>query len=100
MPSSRIVIPDLAGKAILVTGGSTGIGAAVALGFAEQGARVAIGYHASEAPALALKREIESGAGKRSQSGATSPIQTNATALSPKRSPNLADSTVSSTTPA
>ena len=64
MPSSRIVIPDLAGKAILVTGGSTGIGAAVALAFAEQGARVAIGYHASEAPALALKREIESRGGE------------------------------------
>jgi 3-oxoacyl-[acyl-carrier protein] reductase len=59
MPAPRLVIPDLAGKAVLVTGGSTGIGAAVARGFAEQGAMVAIGYHASEGPALALKRDLE-----------------------------------------
>ena len=64
MPPSRFVIPDLAGKAVLVTGGSTGIGAAVARGFAGQGARVAIGYHASEAPALAIKREIEAAGGE------------------------------------
>ena len=64
MSPSRLVIPDLAGKAVLVTGGSTGIGAAVARGFAGQGARVAIGYHASEAPALAIKREIEAAGGE------------------------------------
>jgi 3-oxoacyl-[acyl-carrier protein] reductase len=64
MPPSRLVIPDLAGKAVLVTGGSTGIGAAVARGLAEQGAKVAIGYHASEAPALELKREIEKAGGE------------------------------------
>jgi len=64
VPPSRLVIPDLAGKAVLVTGGSTGIGAAVARGFAEQGARVAIGYHASEAPALAIKRVIEAAGGE------------------------------------
>jgi 3-oxoacyl-[acyl-carrier protein] reductase len=64
VPPTRLVIPDLAGKAVLVTGGSTGIGAAVARGFAEQGARVAVGYHASEAPALAIKREIEAAGGE------------------------------------
>ena len=64
MPAGELVIPDLAGKAVLVTGGSTGIGAAVARGFAEQGAKVAIGYHASEGPAFALKREIEAGGGE------------------------------------
>jgi 3-oxoacyl-[acyl-carrier protein] reductase len=58
------VIPDLAGTVVLVTGGSTGIGAAVARGFAGQGAKVAIGYHASEAPALAIKREIEAAGGE------------------------------------
>ena len=47
MTANRLVIPDLAGKAVLITGGSTGIGAAVARGFAEQGAIVAIGYHSS-----------------------------------------------------
>ena len=37
---SELNIPDLAGKRILVTGASAGIGAAVALGFLGQGARV------------------------------------------------------------
>ena len=64
MPARQLMIPDLAGKAVLVTGGSTGIGAAVARGFAEQGAKVAIGYHASEGTAFALKREIEAGGGE------------------------------------
>ena len=62
--SARLVIPDLAGKAVLVTGASTGIGAAVARGFAEQGAKVAIGYHSSPAPALALTRDIEAAGGE------------------------------------
>jgi 3-oxoacyl-[acyl-carrier protein] reductase len=64
MPPPRLVIPDLAGKAVLVTGGSTGIGAAVARGFAEQGAKIAIGYYAREAPALKLKEEIEKAGGE------------------------------------
>ena len=43
-------IPDLAGRAVLVTGSSTGIGAAVARGFGAQGARVAVhGYSHGEA---------------------------------------------------
>ena len=61
---ARLAIPDLAGKAVLITGASTGIGAAVARGFAEQGAKVAIGYHSSAAPALALAREIEAAGGE------------------------------------
>jgi len=64
MRAPRLVIPDLAGKAVLVTGGSTGIGAAVVRALAAQGAKVAIGYHASEAPAIALQREIESAGGE------------------------------------
>ena len=39
--------PDLAGKSILITGASTGIGAAAARAFARAGCRVAIHYHAS-----------------------------------------------------
>jgi 3-oxoacyl-[acyl-carrier protein] reductase len=48
---SELNIPDLAGKRILVTGASAGIGAAVALGFLGQGARVAIHYGANRAGA-------------------------------------------------
>jgi 3-oxoacyl-[acyl-carrier protein] reductase len=39
--------PDLAGKSVLVTGASTGIGAAAARAFAHAGCRVAIHYNAS-----------------------------------------------------
>ena len=61
MTASRLVISDLAGKTVLITGGSTGIGAAVARAFAEQGSRVAIGYHSSAERAHALVSEIKAG---------------------------------------
>jgi 3-oxoacyl-[acyl-carrier protein] reductase len=51
-------IPDLAGKAVLITGASTGIGAALARGFAAQGARVGLHYNASEVAAQALAGQI------------------------------------------
>ena len=47
-------IDDLEGKSVLVTGASTGIGAAVARAFAEQGAQVAIHCNASTGAAQAL----------------------------------------------
>lgn len=64
MTARPLVIPDLAGKAVLITGGSTGIGAAIARGFSGQGAKVAVGYHASKRPALALASEIEAAGGE------------------------------------
>ncbi|MDA8371455.1 MAG: SDR family NAD(P)-dependent oxidoreductase [Nocardiopsaceae bacterium] len=43
----------LAGKTVLVTGASTGIGRAAALAFAEEKAQVAVGYHSNEKAAAA-----------------------------------------------
>lgn len=57
-------ISDLAGKAVLITGASTGIGAALAREFAAQGALVGLHYNASVDAAEALAREIEAAQGK------------------------------------
>lgn len=57
-------IPDLAGKAVLVTGASTGIGAALAHAFAAQGARVGLHYNSSEAAARAVAYEIGAAGGE------------------------------------
>jgi 3-oxoacyl-[acyl-carrier protein] reductase len=59
-----LVIPDLAGKAVLITGASTGIGAALARAFAGQGALVGLHYNASVAQAEALASEIAAGQGR------------------------------------
>lgn len=48
----------LAGKAVLVTGGSGGIGQAISRAFAEEGARVAIHYHRGHDAAQALAKEL------------------------------------------
>src|SRR5664279_1978508 len=42
---------DLQGKVVLITGASTGIGAAAALAFARQGCNLAIHYNASKSAA-------------------------------------------------
>ena len=56
---SDLTIPDLAGKSVMITGASTGIGAALARAFAAQGARVGVHYHSSQDAAMAVVAEIE-----------------------------------------
>src|SRR5579871_738899 len=54
----------LAGRTALVTGGSRGIGAAIAVALAEAGARVAINYHQQAAKADALETRIQAAGGE------------------------------------
>ncbi len=49
---------DLRNKIVLITGGSRGIGAAVAKGFADAGARIAITYSSNKRAALECQMEI------------------------------------------
>lgn len=64
MADSKLNIPDLAGKAVLITGASTGIGAALVRAFAAQGAMVGIHYNASAGPARSLAEEVAAGGGR------------------------------------
>jgi 3-oxoacyl-[acyl-carrier protein] reductase len=61
---THLTIPDLAGKAVLITGASTGIGAALAKAFAAQGASVGVHYNSSREAAEAVAQSIADGGGK------------------------------------
>jgi len=58
------MIPDLKDKVVLVTGGSTGIGAAVARAFGAEGSAVIVHFHTSEAAAHAVVADIEATGGR------------------------------------
>ena len=66
MPSrnSSLSIPDLAGKAVLVTGGSTGIGAALAEAYAAQKCPVGLHYNQSREAAEKLGAKISDAGGE------------------------------------
>lgn len=52
-------MPRLSGKNVLVTGASSGIGEAIAVRFAQEGARVAINYHSGADRAESVRRQAE-----------------------------------------
>lgn len=56
--------PDLSGKAVIVTGSSKGIGAAIALRFAQEGASVVVNYNADQKGADAVVAQIQAADGK------------------------------------
>ncbi|RWB32479.1 MAG: SDR family oxidoreductase [Mesorhizobium sp.] len=62
LPSARFA--DLEGASVLITGGGSGIGAALSEGFARQGAKVAF-IDIADRPSLALADRIEKDLGRR-----------------------------------
>lgn len=55
---------QLSGQVAIITGSSTGIGRACAIGLAAEGVRVVINYHSSEEEAEAVKKQIEGDGGE------------------------------------
>jgi 3-oxoacyl-[acyl-carrier protein] reductase len=59
-----MVLDDLRARRVLVTGASTGMGAAIAKGFAGEGAHVIVNYNTNEAKADQVVAEIRSAGGE------------------------------------
>lgn len=58
------MIEDLKNKVVLITGASTGIGAAAAIAFGANGAKVAVHYNKSEAQAEKVAAQVEQAGGE------------------------------------
>ena len=67
---------DLKGKVVLVTGASTGIGAAAARAFAAVGAKVAVHYNASREPAQQVVAAIKGAGGQAALVGGDVMVET------------------------
>ena len=59
---SRIAVMTLKGKTVLVTGASSGIGAATALAFAAEGARLLLAARRAEKLAIVAAEALQRGA--------------------------------------
>jgi 3-oxoacyl-[acyl-carrier protein] reductase len=64
VPPVDAVLPDLRDKVVLITGASTGIGAAAARAFGRNGARVVVNYRASDEEARLVAADIETAGGR------------------------------------
>jgi 3-oxoacyl-[acyl-carrier protein] reductase len=62
--TAAALVPDLKGKPVLITGGSTGIGAAAARAFGQNGAKVALNFNANAEEAGKVAADIERAGGK------------------------------------
>lgn len=61
---TELIAPDLAGKSVLITGASTGIGAAAARAFARAGCKVGIHYNASRNRAEEVAADVRLAGGQ------------------------------------